>query len=50
MNHADIMEAEAKLAIYAHLAQATEDVTLGRVQELNAACDDILRELEHLTL
>ena len=45
-----IAEMEAKLALYAHLAQAADDVKLGRVQDLNAACDDILAELDGLTL
>ena len=41
---------EAKLAVYAHLAQAADDVKLGRVQDLDAACDDILSELDGLEL
>ncbi len=45
-----IAEMEAKLALYAHLAQAADDVKLGRVQDLDAACDDILAELDGLTL
>ena len=47
-NH--ISEMEAKLAVYAHLAQAADDVKLGRVQDLDAACDDILSELDGLEL
>ena len=47
-NH--IVEMEAKLAVYAHLAQAADDVKLGRVQDLDAACDDILSELDGLEL
>ena len=45
-----IAEMEAKLAVYAHLAQAEDDVRLGRVQDLDAACDDILSELDGLEL
>ena len=45
-----IAEMEAKLALYAHLAQAADDVKLGRVEDLNTACDDILSELDGLTL
>ncbi|MDY3831281.1 MAG: type II toxin-antitoxin system Phd/YefM family antitoxin [Candidatus Ventricola sp.] len=45
-----IAEMEAKLAVYAHLAQAEDDVKLGCVQDLDAACDDILSELDGLEL
>ena len=43
-----IAELEAKLAVYAHLAQAMDDVKLGRVQEADDTFDDILAELENL--
>ena len=43
-NH--IAELEAKLTVYAHLAQAADDVKLGRVQNLDAACEDILNDLD----
>ena len=45
-----ISELEAKLAVYTHLAQAMDDVKLGRVQDANAAYDDILGELEKLDI
>lgn len=45
-----IAELEAKLAIYAHLAQAMDDVKLGRVQNADEAYDDIISELENLDL
>lgn len=45
-----IAELEAKLAIYAHLAQAIDDVKLGRVQNADEAYDDIISELENLDL
>ncbi len=34
-----------QLAVYAHLAQAADDVKLGRVQPVREAFEDILREL-----
>ena len=43
-----IAELEAKLAVYAHLAQAMDDVKLGRVQKSDDAFDDIIAELETL--
>ena len=45
-----IAELEAKLSVYAHLAQAADDVRLGRVQDANDAFDDIIAELESLDL
>jgi PHD/YefM family antitoxin component YafN of YafNO toxin-antitoxin module len=45
-----IAELEAKLAVYAHLAQAADDVRLGRVQDADDAYDDIIAELESLDL
>ena len=45
-----IAELEAKLAVYAHLAQAMDDVKLGRVQKADEAFDDIIAELESLEL
>ncbi len=43
-----ISELEARLAVYAHLAQAMDDVKLGRTQEMDAAFDDILGELDEV--
>ena len=43
-----ISELEAKIAVYAHLAQAMDDIRLGRVQDGDAAFDDILTDLENL--
>jgi len=43
-----ISELEAKLEVYAHLAQAADDVKLGRVQDMDGAFDDILSELDGL--
>ena len=45
-----ISELQAKLAVYTHLAQAMDDVKLGRVQDADAAYDDILGELEKLDI
>lgn len=45
-----IAELEAKIAVYAHLAQAIDDVKLGRVQDADEAYDDIIAELGNLDL
>lgn len=45
-----ISELEAKLAVYSHLAQAADDVKLGRAQDIDAAFDDIFAELDGLEL
>ena len=45
-----ISELEAKLAVYTHLAQAMDDVKLGRVQDADGAYDDIIGELERLDI
>lgn len=45
-----ISELEAKLAVYTHLAQAMDDIKLGRTQDADSAFDDILGELENLEL
>jgi len=45
-----ISELEARLAVYAHLAQAADDIKLGRVQQMDEAFDDILAELDGLAL
>ena len=41
-----ISELEAKLSMYAHLAQAMDDIPLGRVQSADAVFDELLGELE----
>ena len=38
-------EMESRLAVYVHLAQAADDVKLGRVQPAREAFEDILGEL-----
>ena len=43
-----ISELEAKLSVYSHLAQAMDDIKLGRVQCADDAFADILGELESL--
>ena len=43
-----IRELEARLAVYAHLAQALDDVKLGRTQAMDEAFDDILGELNEV--
>ena len=45
-----ISELEAKLAVYAHLAQAMDDIQLGRVQSADSVFADILGELESLEI
>ena len=45
-----ISEIEAKLAVYSHLAQAADDLKIGRVQSLDSALEDILSELDGLEL
>lgn len=45
-----ISELEARLALYAHLAQASEDIIHSRVQNTDDALDDILEELDDLEL
>ena len=44
-----ITELEAKLAVYAHLAQAADDVKLGRVQNADEVFDEILGELDGIS-
>ncbi len=43
-----IDDLEAKLRVYSHLAQAMDDVRLGRVQSADDAFGDILGALENL--
>ena len=43
-----INELEAKIAVYAHLAQAMDDIKLGRVEPADSTFADILGELENL--
>ena len=57
MSHEDFIEQqiyvsdlEAKLAVYAHLAQAADDVKLGRVQDVADAFADIKKELADIKL
>ena len=39
---------EARLAVYEHLAQAVDDMKLGRAQVIDKAFDDILGELDEV--
>ena len=45
-----IAELEAKLSVYAHLAQAMDDIKLGRTQDADSAFADIFGELENLDI
>jgi PHD/YefM family antitoxin component YafN of YafNO toxin-antitoxin module len=55
LSHEDYMkqlrtidELKAKLSVYEHLAQAADDVKLGRVQDADDVFDNILKELDEL--
>ena len=57
MSHEDFVEQklyvsdlEARLAVYAHLAQSADDVKLGRVQDATDAFADIKKELAGIKL
>lgn len=43
-----ISELEAKLAVYSHLSQATDDIKLDRVQSADSAFADIIGDLDKL--
>ena len=43
-----ISELEAKLAVYAHLAEAMDDIKLGRTQSADDAFAELLSDLENL--
>lgn len=45
-----IAELESRLEVYAHLAQAADDVKLGRVQNIDLAFDDIMKDLDGIEL
>ena len=45
-----ISELEARLAVYAHLAEAMDDVKLGRTQSADDAFSELLGDLEKLEL
>ena len=45
-----ISELEAKLAVYAHLAQSMDDIKLGRTEDADSAFSDILEELRTLDI
>lgn len=45
-----ISEIEAKLAVYNHLAQAADDLKLGRVESLDHAFDYVFSALDELAL
>lgn len=45
-----IAELEAKLAVYSHLAQAADDIKLGRAVALEEGFEKILEELDGLEL
>jgi hypothetical protein len=45
-----ISELEAKLSVYAHLAQAADDIKLGSIQDADDVFAGITRELDNLPL
>ncbi len=45
-----ISELESKLAVYSHLAQAMDDIRLGRTQDADVAFSLILNDLEELDI
>lgn len=45
-----ISELEAKLAVYNRLAQAADDIELGRVQDADSVFDEIVGDLERFDL
>ncbi len=42
----DVSEIEDKQTLYSHLAQAADDIRLGKVQPIDVAFDEILSELD----
>lgn len=43
-----IAELESKLAVYAHLAQAADDVKLSRIRDADDVFDELVKELDEL--
>ena len=57
MSHNDFLEQQRQIAemqerlqLYAHLAQAQDDIKLGRVQPMSSAVEDILRDIDKIEL
>lgn len=45
-----IAELNEKLALYVHLAQAQDDIKLGRVQPMSVAIEEILEGIDNINL
>lgn len=45
-----ISEIEARLKLYDHLAQAADDIKLGRVQDMDDAFDDVLFDIDQVNV
>lgn len=45
-----IAELQQRLALYAHLAQAQDDIRLGRVQSMQATVTDIYKDIDNIDL
>lgn len=57
IGHADYLEQQRKIAemqekldLYAHLAQAQDDIKLGRVYSASDVADDIIKDIDDLTI
>lgn len=45
-----IAELQQRLALYAHLAQAQDDIRLGRVQSMQSTVTDIYKDIDNIDL
>lgn len=45
-----IAELQQRLALYAHLAQAQDDIRLGRVQSMQATVTDVYKDIDNIDL
>ena len=45
-----IAELQERLALYAHLAQAQDDIKLGRVHSVQSVVDDIFKDIDGIDL
>ena len=45
-----IAEMQERLALYAHLAQAQDDIKLGRVQPVSSVAEDIIKDIDNIDL
>lgn len=45
-----ITDLQAKLQVYAHLAQSQDDIKLGRIQPAENVMDDMIKDVENLDI